>query len=361
MTAIFRIHLDQAQPQDAATIEETESSISADLAAECRFIADHARQAYLTPIQLSWDVQRYNALLGSKPTGQQQQKEEALGRRYSPPPVAEGIIQQPATVVDVHGVILLWYLPHVLSAARQEAIIQHTSRLSVLMKNSAKSKANGRNWRNDPELFSPPAECPNIHPGCINVSPAWFQQAHDTDSYPLQPSSTCTGNNAQYTHPWLSDMAESIALINAVMAIIHPDLYRAGRDTLIRMRDAPEAASLAAVLDRWTAVFNAVSVISSRETPIHRDNFSRAEWYDLLATVGRYTSAIFEVPSLGLRFDYSSGTIVGISGRVLPHGVSRAIGERLCLAFYMRDNVHERMKVRAPQWMDYRFYGQPGQ
>ncbi|KII90315.1 hypothetical protein PLICRDRAFT_106026, partial [Plicaturopsis crispa FD-325 SS-3] len=160
---------------------------------------------------------------------------------------------------------------------------------------------------------------------------------------------------------WLADMAESIALINAVMAIIHPDLYRVGHNTLIRMRDVPEAPLLAAVFDRWTAVFNAISVISSKETPIHRDNFSRAEWYDLLATIGHHTSAIFEVPGLGLRFDYSSSTIVGISGRVLAHGVSRAIGERLCLVFYMRDNVHERMKVRAPQSMDYRFHGQSGE
>ncbi|KII89585.1 hypothetical protein PLICRDRAFT_61359, partial [Plicaturopsis crispa FD-325 SS-3] len=243
----------------------------------------------------------------------------------------------PITVVDMHGVILLWYMPRALIASRQDDIIQHTSKLSQLFGDSMKNSPGG-NWRTASPLFAPAAECPLITPGCINISPGWFHQAHDVSK------------NAETTLPWLTEMAESFAVINAVMAIIHPNLYDAGRETLRRMHTCPEASSLAPVLHKWASIFNGAAIISNRETPIHRDNFSRAEWYDLLATVGRYRNAVMEIPVAGLRLDYSGGTLVGIAGRILSHGVSRADGERLCLAFYMRDNVQERMEVRGATW-----------
>lgn len=49
MKAMFRLHLGQPHPTDYQTMEQTEAIISPTLAAECRFIADQARQAYLTP------------------------------------------------------------------------------------------------------------------------------------------------------------------------------------------------------------------------------------------------------------------------------------------------------------------------
>jgi len=86
-------------------------------------------------------------------------------------------------------------------------------------------------------------------------------------------------------------------------------------------------ANLEDVVKLWYSIFNGAQVISNRETPVHRDNNSRSEWYDLLTTVGPYQEAILELPGVGLRFRYRSGTVIGLLRRVLSHGVSDADGE----------------------------------
>lgn len=119
-------------------------------------------------------------------------------------------------------------------------------------------------------------------------------------------------------------------------------------ETMIRLRSEPD---LRPALQHWPSVFNAVTVLSNRETPLHRDNNSRSQWYDMLATIGPYEDACLELPGAGLKLKYSSGTILGFAGKVLRHGVAECKGERLCLAYYMRDKVHERMGVEAAGWM----------
>jgi hypothetical protein len=114
--------------------------------------------------------------------------------------------------------------------------------------------------------------------------------------------------------------------------------------------------NLQEVLQMWMSVFNGVSVICNRETPVHRDNFSASEWYDMLTTIGPYDSAVFELPGVGLRFMYESGTIIGLCGRVLRHGVSQAKGERVCLAYYMRENVQKRLGSPAAGWNHWNEY-----
>jgi len=103
-------------------------------------------------------------------------------------------------------------------------------------------------------------------------------------------------------------------------------------------------------LELWTSIFNGVQIISNRETPIHRDFQSRPEWYDLLVTVGPYKDTVFELPGIGIRFAYNSGTVIGLSGKVLRHGVTETEGERICLAYYMRENVQRRLGTNLASW-----------
>jgi hypothetical protein len=155
---------------------------------------------------------------------------------------------------------------------------------------------------------------------------------------------------------WLEVAAESLSLISATLAITHPMLYYGGRETMSRLRDEPD---LGAVLSRWPTIFNGIAVISNRETPGHRDNNSRAAWYDILMTFGTYQEAVLELSGVGLKFRYNSGTMMHFGGYGLRHGVARIEGERVCLAFYMRDNVHERMGVQAAPWMTTHYHGIP--
>jgi RNA polymerase subunit RPABC4/transcription elongation factor Spt4 len=154
-------------------------------------------------------------------------------------------------------------------------------------------------------------------------------------------------------HAWLTAIGESAALLSSVLRVIHPDLYAMARSSMDEMFTHE---NLADILHMWMSVFNGVSVICNRETPVHRDNYSSSEWYDMLTTIGPYESAIFELPGVGLRFPYPSGTIIGLCGRVLRHGVSVARGERVCLAYYMRKNVQDRLTNSFASWNSWNAY-----
>ena len=67
--------------------------------------------------------------------------------------------------------------------------------------------------------------------------------------------------------------------------------------------------------------------------------------------LGRYQNCNLDLPGLGLSLEYGPGTVVGISGKVIEHAVHSFDGERVCYAYFMRNNVHEWAKVPASDWM----------
>lgn len=139
------------------------------------------------------------------------------------------------------------------------------------------------------------------------------------------------------------------------MAVIHPDLYDIGRETLKRLRNVPEILGQD-VLSRWTSAFNGVAVISQRITPAHRDLSSMPHWYDMLVALGQYKNCDLEFPGLKLSLEYGPGTVVGLSGMVLEHEVANFKGNRVCYAYFMKDSVHEWAKARPGTWMNTKHY-----
>lgn len=154
---------------------------------------------------------------------------------------------------------------------------------------------------------------------------------------------------------WLDAVSESNAILSAILAVIHPKLYDAGWQTTKRLRDTPEIGPQD-VLSRWASVFSGVAVISNRSTPPHRDGSSRFHWYDILATLGRYRNCNLELPGLGISLEYGPGTVVGISGKALEHAVPNFEGDRVCYAYFMRNNVHEWANVPGSDWMYTKYY-----
>ncbi|KAF8221959.1 hypothetical protein L208DRAFT_1224715, partial [Tricholoma matsutake] len=97
--------------------------------------------------------------------------------------------------------------------------------------------------------------------------------------------------------------------------------------------------------------FSGYSLISNCITPMHRDNNSQGPWYNCLTTIGDYEKgAWLKLKNLGLELDYPLGTMVFLLGKVIRHGMSEINGNQVCIAQYMRDNVHERMRMRLPEW-----------
>ena len=136
-------------------------------------------------------------------------------------------------------------------------------------------------------------------------------------------------------------------ILSSITRVIHPELFEMGLDSMSKMSNQE---TLKDVLDLWWSVFNGVQVISNRETPVYHDHSSLSCWYDLLTTMGPYKTAHLELPGVGLRFSYGSGTVIGLCGRVLRHGVSLADEERICVAYYMRENVQRRLGSKLASW-----------
>jgi len=149
---------------------------------------------------------------------------------------------------------------------------------------------------------------------------------------------------------WLDAISESNTILSAILAVIHPELYDAGWQTTQHLRNTPEIGA-EDVLSRWASVFSGVSVISNRNSPLHRDWNSRSHWYDMVATLGSYQNCKLELPGVGISLEYGPGTVVGLAGNVLQHAVRRFDGDRVCYAYFMRDNVHAWAKIPARNWM----------
>jgi hypothetical protein len=72
--------------------------------------------------------------------------------------------------------------------------------------------------------------------------------------------------------------------------------------------------------------------------------------YDLLTCAGTYKDAELKVFDIGARFCYDPGTVVALAGKVLLHEVTEWTGgERICIARFIRDNVHNRVEVPRPE------------
>ena len=176
----------------------------------------------------------------------------------------------------------------------------------------------------------------------------------------MELSSSLKSTNAdESARSWLADTVESSALIGAFLSVIHPELYAIGRAALIQLANDPnqvkEPLDLLEVLKVWSIPFSSISVISNRQSPFHRDN-ARKPWYDVLATFGNHKNGVMELPGLGMRLLYNPGTMVGISGKIVRHGVAACEGDRVCVAYYMKDRIHERLGLPAPQWMKLQYY-----
>ena len=154
---------------------------------------------------------------------------------------------------------------------------------------------------------------------------------------------------------WLDSISESNAILSAILAVIHPNLYDAGWQTAKCLRDTPEIEPQD-VFSQWASIFSGIAVISNRFTPPHQDGSLRYHWYDMLVTLGRYRNCNLELLGLGISLEYGPGTVVGIAGNLLEHAVPGFEGDRVCYAYFMRNNVHEWANIPASNWMHTQYY-----
>ncbi|KAG2361661.1 hypothetical protein BDR07DRAFT_1377079 [Suillus spraguei] len=252
-------------------------------------------------VKMQIDIARYSKLISPKNTGHNEEKEEKLLERCPPGHEGTKLVDKPATIIDVSGTIIAWYLPDALNETTQGS------------------------------------ENVGSTPGCINLSPAWFQQGHENLSDP-EVSASLKGPSSENI---LKAIARPAAIALAALRVMHPQQYFAGLQALSHLRDkalSKELPQMPETLQYWASVFSSLSIISNRETPNHRDHLSIPECFDILTTAGNYSNAWMSMPSLQLEF------------RIVRHGVDGVEGDRIAWAWYMRDSVHIYARVPSCGW-----------
>ncbi|KAI6110756.1 hypothetical protein EV401DRAFT_2075672 [Pisolithus croceorrhizus] len=256
--------------------------------------------AILNPYVTEWDIDRF-----AEPKRNVRDK-----IKYLPYP-QWGHISDPATILDVHGRVVVWYLPGIMSPAR----VEHLNNIHLPLKDSLVkcSKTGGQSKRRFGHRHVPEGDGNEMFGhGHLMNSPATFQQAHMR----------------------LEDKVyESSSLRKA------PDAISAKEDWVVTQPPAPI---------RWSSIYLGIDVIVNQETPPHLDQVSAPSLLDLVVSLGTH-DAKFHISELGTIFHYQPGTMIYLAGELLTHSVPKwETGERIALAHYMKDAVHNRFGLARP-------------
>ena len=147
--------------------------------------------------------------------------------------------------------------------------------------------------------------------------------------------------------------ARAWAVVSGILHIIHPSQYvmaRAVQKGITGRGLCREAHRI------WPTVFNAVTMISNRETPFHRDSKSSSSWYDVITSVGPYDKAPLYLSPLAIRTDNRPGTVCAFSGVAHRHAVRRIVYPRVCFAWYQREDVRRGAFVDSAGYMTQKHY-----
>ncbi|KAG1851279.1 hypothetical protein C8R48DRAFT_542623, partial [Suillus tomentosus] len=239
----------------------------------------------------------------------------------------------PSVIIDSGGRIIVWYLPGAMTGMIMVYMQCTMNSIGHLLNNSITTRK-VTEWRTHESNFYPSPDG-KITPGCINISPAWFQQGREV--CPVRINWCDVGRNIT------TSLQRSGILVSAALRVMHPDLYRAGIKTQVRLGEWATQYQLEDMchhLKHWASVFNVVSVICNRRSPPHRDPKCRPEAFDIMTTAGIYHPVIMDFMNLGIKFLYDSGSMLASSCRLVRHHIHVEQGSWIVTAWYMRDSIH---------------------
>ncbi|KAI6137012.1 hypothetical protein F5141DRAFT_1059940 [Pisolithus sp. B1] len=203
-----------------------------------------------------------------------------------------GHISDPATVLDVHGRVMLWYLPGIIPPER---VVKHSLPPCSLVKHSKRKNESSMRFgnRHVPELdgrdMDPLADS-IFGNGRLMNSPETFQQGHLIArlmvSKRLQDKVYESSNlKIPAVKEWLHEISYAEEFWNSISGLVLPDLARVGKDAIAAKGDwvvtQPPSGT------QWSSIYVGIDVIVNQETPPHLDKVSAPSLLDLLIWTGQ--------------------------------------------------------------------------
>jgi hypothetical protein len=149
----------------------------------------------------------------------------------------------------------------------------------------------------------------------------------------------------------MTRIAQVETICDAVLCLAAPALYEAGRTSIHKVKSGIAMARDYENTELWPSSYTATQFIVNRTTPPHRDAGGAPTHYDLLVSAGTHTSARFKIREEDLELSYNPGTMVLLCGKLLTHEVPGwEGGERICVAHFMKDSVHDHLQVARPPY-----------
>ncbi|KAK7680056.1 hypothetical protein QCA50_017002 [Cerrena zonata] len=349
MLKLFTCTLSSVTHQTAEAIPTKPPGMSDECARDCSTITKHMVRAFLNPAKVSWDMEAYRVQCAKRNIwGGMQQKEDTLANEF--PSISTDIrnVRSARTVVDRYGRILMWILPGVLPTRLHDMMQRCTAYLEDELSSVPRGIESAGSWRFEESLWSYWSE--SVKTGLMNFSAAWFMNGWMGKNKGLVSSPLFRKDNGIM---WCDEFFECGAILSGVLRIMHPDQYRMGYEVLKHLSSLQQVER---ALSRWPSIFNAITLISNRHCPMHRDNKGSFHLFDILVSTGSYSNAMFCCTPLGIQIGNTPGTIIGFSGTAFRHGVAQADGARVCHAFYMRGSLQEFSNVRPCSWMTQEVY-----
>ncbi|KAJ3526410.1 hypothetical protein NMY22_g10176 [Coprinellus aureogranulatus] len=310
-------------------------------------VADITHRSLGGPVQLAFTVEEVHRVASSKAS----HKNAKLRKHFTDPEINDDdlpTVDRATVFIGEEGKIVGWYLPNVFSSRISDRVLNSTQKLSQNANTVLEVNQKSKNWRHEPTTFTHESEC-TVPPGHVAFSPCWFELGHDISNSLPAPSLSLRREGGGAVE-FLADEIDTNALIGALLAIVHPELFEMQVDVMARLKNGEIAVkhddAMAKVLEYWSSPFTGFALISNRETPFHRDTLGGRLLYDVVATFGRYRGGRFAVPLFGSRFAYGPGTVFVLPGFLFEHGASRVTGDRVCFANFFKPNVGYALSTR---------------
>ncbi|KAG0692004.1 hypothetical protein DFH29DRAFT_883259 [Suillus ampliporus] len=269
--------------------------------------------------------------------------------RKPPFPISAGssiLLDWPAVVCNKFGVIILWYLPGAIDLDIQNDMVAATVKMSALLATSVTHGAEtGGKWRTHKSNFEPSRH--GLTPGCINLSPAWFLQAHPAPKFHPQVSATLKWDGRSLCQA----MQRPAALIAAALRVMHPDLYWASLATQLALglwAADKKLDEMGAHLRVGISIYSCRCCVQPALTLVA----PRSSVLSPMTSVSDYGAARMKMPNIGIEIVYGAAAMAVGSGRIIRHGVDMDAG-RIAWVWYMRDDVHEFVDMPRAEYSRY--------
>lgn len=198
--------------------------------------------------------------------------------------------------------------------------------------------------------------------GELSMSPAWHAIGHNK----LSCSPILKEKKGI---EFLENAKDSLSLFGSALWLLHPELARRGCTIMDSIRQGTlDEDCIQKIPDsrcNWPTPCTAMSIISNKRSAPHRDNKGIPQFFDILITLGHYDNGVFNIPTLGLHFEYNPRTMVALCGKVLIHEVNEVNNQRICFAQYFHERVIDDISKKSMfkdqtfrQWMTIQDYKQ---